>query len=480
MLTRRTLLPAAFCIAGLFAGACSDSTSPLDLRPAGPADPDWADWEASIPRQSGADFYLDPVTGDLDNPGTAAAPWPGLAEVLAADLVQRWVPDDYPYVDGAPLHLANPDAPVAVGDRLLLRDGDHGACTFMDAHNPDYLWIAAAAEATPVLQRLELIGVERLVVTGLTIRGQKSEEAGGTLLAITSHGWRGPCRRISVRDCLLTSTDDIAGWSADDWNTRAATAVSATGDYLALHRNTARNVNHGLLMSGTCILVDGNEVENFAGDGLRGIGNDQIFQYNTVRNCYDVNENHDDGFQSFSVNGQPPRERVVLRGNVIIGYTDPQQPYRGTLQGIGCFDGFYIDWVIENNLVVTDHWHGITLLGASGCRVVNNTVVDLNDTDPGPPWIMIGDHKDGRPSRSCLIRNNIARSISAGDGVRADHNLETTDLAAVFEDPAALDFRPLAGGPAVDTGSPDEAPAVDLAGNERPRGEGVDLGAYER
>ena len=47
----------------------------------------------------------------------------------------------------ATLVLVNPDAPVQPGDRLLLHDGDHGQCTLMDAHNPDYLLIAAAPGA---------------------------------------------------------------------------------------------------------------------------------------------------------------------------------------------------------------------------------------------------------------------------------------------------------------------------------------------
>jgi hypothetical protein len=466
------------CLA-LLAACCSDDD------PAAPEishDPPevWAAWELDIDPDGGADFHLDPDGGDLANPGTAEAPWPGLQEVLEAGYVQRWEPVSHPYEDGAELHLVNPDAPVAPGDRLLLHGGDHGRCTLMDAHNPDYLVIAAAPSESPTLQRLELIGVERCLVEGLTIVGEKSDELGGTILAITSHGWRGPCRYISVRDVELSSNVDITNWTATDWNERAATAVNAGGDYLALHRVTARNVNHGLMMGGDFILVSECEVENFCGDGMRGIGNDQLFEYNTVRNCYEVNDNHDDGFQSFSVNGAPPRERVTLRGNVIIGYTDPEQPYRGTLQGIGCFDGFYIDWVIENNLVATDHWHGITLMGADGCRVVNNTVVDLNDTDPGPPWIRIVDHKDGRPSVDCLIRNNIAGSIHDGDGVAADHNLATTDLEAVFVDPAARDYRLRDGSEAVDAGTTELAPLSDIEGTARPRGEGVDLGAFER
>ena len=46
---------------------------------------------------------------------------------------------------------------------------------------------------------------------------------------------------------------------------------------------------------------------------------------------------------------------MVLRGNTIINYEDPGQPHRGTLQGIGCFDGMFVDWVIENNVVIVDH-----------------------------------------------------------------------------------------------------------------------------
>jgi hypothetical protein len=227
------------------------------------------------------------------------------------------------------------------------------------------------------------------------------------------------------------------------------------------------------------MLVESNVVENFAGDGLRGLGNDQVFQYNTVKNCYDVNENHDDGFQSWSINDDPPRERVVLRGNTIINYTDPNQPFRGTLQGIGCFDGPYIDWVVENNLVAVDHWHGISLYGAVNSRIVNNTVLDLNNDSPGPPWSKFFDHKDGTPSENCIVRNNLSTSISNSGNDILDHNIIIENPQDFFVDPANLDFRLKEGGTAIDSGSPDLAPEVDIRGVSRSRGGRPDVGAYE-
>ena len=53
------------------------------------------------------------------------------------------------------------------------------------------------------------------------------------------------------------------------------------------------------------------------------------------------------------------------------------------MQGIGCFGGMYIDWAVENNVVIADHWHGITFARLRDSRIVNNTVLDPNQERPG-------------------------------------------------------------------------------------------------
>ena len=198
-------------------------------------------------------------------------------------------------------------------------------------------------------------------------------------------------------------------------------------------------------------------MDGFCGDGLRGLGDDEVFEYNLVKNARDVNADHRDGFQSWSVGtggvGTGVVRNITLRGNVIIGH-EPGVRFAGTLQGIGCFDGTYEGWVVENNVVLTDHWHGISFYGARNLRIANNTVLDLNAIDPGPPWIMVTAHKDGTPSRDTLVRNNLTTDLRvSGDNVLADGNLLLpADPAGFFVDLAHLDVRLAAGSPAIDRG----------------------------
>jgi hypothetical protein len=246
------------------------------------------------------------------------------------------------------------------------------------------------------------------------------------------------------------------------------------------------NVRHGIIVEteGENNLIEGNVVENFSGDGMRGLGNYNRFEYNTVMNCYDVDDNHDDGFQSYSRGpsgvGTGTVYGIELRGNTIINYLDPDQPLRGTLQGIGCFDGMFEDWVVENNVIITDHWHGITLLGATNCRIINNTVVDRNSASPGPPWISIEKDKDGTLSTGNSIRNNLTTSMNNDGGIGVvEYNITVGNYDTYFVDYANLDLRLKEGCPAIDAGTGTDAPSIDIDGNIRPQGGGWDVGAYE-
>jgi parallel beta-helix repeat protein len=320
-------------------------------------------------------------------------------------------------------------------------------------YNKNFIAIAAVEEHKPRFRRVHLRSSSHWALKGLYVSpefgtGKKPR----ALIDLESHGWRGPIHDILVEGCVLQSAEDTSRWSEAQWNELSCSGIEADGTRMTIRNNRLKNINFGISVSASHSLIEHNTVENFAGDGLRGLGDHCVFQYNLVKNCYDVNANHDDGFQSWTRGpkgvGSGEVAGIVLRGNTIINFEDPQQPHRGTLQGIGCFDGMFVDWIIENNVVIVDHYHGITLGGARNCRIVNNTVIDPNDNRPGPAAIRIGKHKNGTPSSGCTVRNNLTSALHVQSGQ-------------------------------VDAGAADLAPKADMAGTSRPEGRGVDIGAYE-
>lgn len=438
-------------------------------------------------RLIGADFFVDPIAGDMSNDGSFEAPWRTLQEVFEQNKIESLELQDHPYVPGIPLVVKNPGAPVKAGDTIYLRSGYHGEVHAVEYFNSDFITITNQAGHHPTMGRVEFRSGSRWMLEGVTISPELAPTyQPDTLIRFDSHGYTGPISHCVLHDCVAYSVWDASTWTLTDWNELACNGISVTGENIVVSGSSLKNVNFGISVTEAYCTIEDNVIENFSGDALRGLGDYCTFEHNTVMNCFDVNGNHDDGFQSWSVGpggvGTGTVYGVVLRGNTIINTMDENQPFRGTLQGIGCFDGFFEDWIVENNVVIVDHWHGITLLGAINCRIVNNTVIDGNpDETPGPPWIRIGDHKDGTPSQNCLERNNLSTSFNNDDGVDLDHNLTLAghEYDVYFLDAARHDLHLKSGCPAVDSGVGTGAPTQDRDGNPRPIGSDWDIGAYE-
>ena len=432
----------------------------------------------------GADFHVDPNGGSDTGDGSATRPWRSLQSVVDRQVeTKNW--ESLPYT-GKSLVTANAGAPVKAGDTIWLRSGDHGALTIVGAYNTAPVTVAAEVGATPRFTSVLVRSAQNWVLRGFSVSPTHgTSSAAGTLVVVENHGWSGPASDVVIDGFDVFTVPDERAWAtAADWNARSANGVTATGDRVTIRNCWVRNVNYGIAVTGRGSRVEHNTVDGFCGDGLRGLGDDEVFEYNLVKNARDVNADHRDGFQSWSVGpggvGTGVVRNITLRGNVIIGH-EPGVRFAGTLQGIGCFDGTFDGWIVENNVVLTDHWHGISFYGARNLRIVHNTVLDLNTVDPGPPWIMVTAHKDGTPSRDTLVRNNLTADLSvSGDTVVADGNLILPgNPEGFFVDLAHLDVHLAAGSPAIDRGVAGQSPAADADGIARPQGAGVDVGAYE-
>ncbi len=430
-------------------------------------------------------FFIDPVQGSIANDGTSDHPWSTLQQVLDSNKIETRMYQTEPVTPTTPLVPKNPGAPVKPGDTLVLRTGYHGRIFSSEYYNQDYITIMAQKGQTPKIASLELRSGCKWIVRGVTVSPSFAPAyVKKTLIDFSSHSWTGPSRDCVAEACTAYSVIDASSWTMQQWDTVSCNAANVPGNKTVIRNCYFKNVNFGISVTGDSCLIENNVVENFAGDGLRGLGDYCIFQYNTVKNCCAVNANHDDGFQSWSVGdsgvGSGVVYGIVLRGNTIINYENPGQPFRGTLQGIGCFDGMFEGWLVVNNVIMTDHWHGITLSGATNCVIINNTVVDLNTADPGPPWISIGDHKNGTMSTRCIVRNNLSTSFNiSSQGVTQDHNIKVTNYNDFFINYPAGNLHLKQGCAAIDSGSPDLAPTVDRDRNPRPQGTGIDIGAYE-
>ena len=416
------------------------------------------------------DLHLSP-TGTGGGDGSVDFPWPSLAEAAEAGLL-----------------------PLAGGVVCLL-PGHHGAPVLENLSPSSMLELRAwpefgAVVASLAFERVQLVTVDGLVVDGSTLVDPGQDQRGVFLV-------RGDLNTsdITLRGLLVESAVSSTSWTWQDWTDLAFSGIDFRGPAIHIEDSVVRNVHHALSVRGDGSTVVGNLIDNFGGDGIRGHGSGSLYEWNTVRDAYidEYEVQHDDGFQAYRLEGEDLRiADVVIRHNRFLLFTDPitqfvlDEELVGTLmQGIIVTDGYADGWIVENNLVVNAHAHGITLYGGRNCRVQGNTVVrhPAFVAETGP-WVRIADQtKSNHANFDNVIRNNLTTMLTPWDydsTSLVEANLEVEDPETEFMDAAGFDFTPALGSPAVDTGIATDLVSVDLAGAARLVGASVDVGAFER
>ncbi|MFW6146589.1 MAG: choice-of-anchor Q domain-containing protein [Planctomycetota bacterium] len=427
-----------------------------------------------------ATWYADPVNGSPAGDGSAANPWPSLEWIVDNNKIESMKPSAYPYVEGDPFEVRNAGAPVQPGDTLLLRSGDQGDVWIVGYFNTDWITLKADEGHTPILRHLIIRGGCKWRIDGVTISKEPYATPNTeTLMYFNSHGWHGPVSDCIIENSHLYSVADSSAWSAADWLAMApGTGISASGDRITVRNCTLENVQLGINANGDDCVVEYNTITGIAHDGLRSGADRILWQYNHLSDFVDVDGNHDDIIQLYR-GGDVPHVGVVIRGNTFDGRKIPGRPHTTSPQGIGCFDGPHVDCIVENNVVLTAHYHGISLYGARGCTIINNTVLDPSREYPA--WITVPNEI---ATSNNVIRNNLGYSIPDSDpatGRVSDHNIELTDTLSdqIFVDWPNGDVRLAPDSPAIDAGGADLAPDVDIDFVARPQGEAYDIGAYE-
>ena len=426
-------------------------------------------------------FYIDPVNGHNFGNGSLSDPWKTLEHVINNNKIESF---SYitPFDPNNPqLIIKNQDAPIKTGDTIMLYSGLHGNISIVNYINDLEILVKAVVNETPILKTLHLQGAKEWKFEGISISSEPyGDYINNKLVFLESHAWQGPVSNIEINNCEIYST--TTAWSdTTNWINKASDGIIIKGDLIKIENNNLQNIRFGISMRGDFIDVKNNTISNFSGDGIRLLGSNNVIESNLIKNCYAVDNNHDDGIQAFTTGGLIVNNNIINK-NIILNNEDANQSLLGDLQGIGCFDGPFYNWTVENNLISVNHWHGISLYGAINCNIINNTVIDPTpNIGSGPAWIKIADMTN-YPSTNCVVKNNTANSFQLTNSTISGNNsvlATTSDYANNFVDYVNNDFHLISTSVLIDQADNSVAPIEDLEGNPRPSGASSDIGAYE-
>ncbi len=379
--------------------------------------------------------YVDPAAGDAGD-GSKARPFGALSTALAKKK-------------------------IAAGDHVVVLPGDHGLVQVSKSTNPElasattWTWFDFQPGATA--KGLSIGDMAFWLVTGAEVSANRAATKSALYTVTASHD-------VVLLDAHLYTVKDSKAWTAKEWIETAADGVFLrNGACLSVARTKILNTRFGvaILSDGKArpatsmkVLIQGNEIANFSGDGVRPIASDVILRDNYVHDVYvndaDGDANHDDGVQMWALDGAT-YDNILIERNWIQETTDAKRPLQNDLQGISQFDGVSTHIVVRDNVVLAGAYHGIALYGCQDSAIDHNTVANPG-SNGNKLWVGVFDLKDGTPSKNLTVTDNAATTFSFSaktTGFVNTNNVAVPDPVATYTkfDKAGLviDLTPRAG-----------------------------------
>jgi hypothetical protein len=377
---------------------------------------------------------------------------------------------------------------VMSGDRIVLGTGSYGKL-WLNGYNFDPpVQIFSNNGSMVHFESIKVGNSSGLEFGGLFVWPLSPNPKKGPLIATSSSTDRITFAKMDVRG-RSDANETFLNWSVRDWTkTWRSSGIELRGSNNVIEDSKISATAFAITLRGAGSKALRNRVNGFSGDGIRVLGDNSIVSNNIIENCFNVDSNHDDGIQSWAPKDVAVSERRIfnlrLDGNKIFEWSENQQhPLRCRLQGIGFFDGMFYGAEIVNNLVVVDHYHGISIYGAVQSRVLNNTVVHTHATGVKSPAIRLNDHKKGYKSNRNVFANNIAMGyINESSDILAfsvGRNASIRYPNRVFRDIKLGDYRLRSKSDLNNTANSEFAPEFDINGRSRTSEVNPDYGAFE-
>lgn len=236
--------------------------------------------------------------------------------------------------------------------------------------------------------------------TNLCISGADRIEVTGTASAVNIDPMR-PMVAINGEQCVVEglrvySAANVDHWQPSDWLTQARNGITLSGESCCAHFNDVFNVRTGIQVRSVHGQANGNTVTHFYEDGMRALADHVTLARNHIMFAQNTNKDaiHSDAIQMWNVTAATPNTGVLEGVSILQNYiwNRSDNPGSRLMQGIGCFDGAMRDAKIIGNLVMTDHFHGITL-GVAQNSVIKENFVFSTRPEVAQSWIKIGTNK---------------------------------------------------------------------------------------
>lgn len=319
--------------------------------------------------------------------------------------------------------LMNALASATGGDTIELAGGDYGQ---LDLITFQTFGIKAIYDSPVTItsadteNRASFSGMDLREVKNLTFDNVifDSDHSGGTL-------WVAPFRilnseGITIRNSLFQG--ELASGTGDPTIDGFATGkglVIEGGSGIVIENNEFTTWHRALTVGDSIdVEIVGNEVHSIRSDGMNFVGvNNVLIEDNYFHDFQTSVESsdHADMIQFWTTGTTVPSTDIIIRGNTLDvgdGGTTQSIFIRNEMvdRGLAGEEMFYQNIFIEENVILNNHTHGITVGETDGLIIRNNTVLDANASilsSVATPKINISSL-----SKNVVIEQNVSAAIN--------------------------------------------------------------------
>lgn len=307
-----------------------------------------------------------------------------IATALLSPAVRRAGAAEVGITDAA--GLAKALAAAAGGETFRLAPGDYGRLELLAHRSPNLdfprpVTLVSADPADPaIFTSADLRGVGNLVLDGIRF---DYRYAPGHKIHYRPFDFRA-CHNLTIRNSLFDG-DVARGVSPNDDGLGWAFGLSLGGGQdIAILNNRVKDFVRGMVFGGARnVVVAGNKVSGIRLDAMNFVAMQNIrIEGNHIHGFRrpKVKPGHSDMIQFWTNGSETPSTGITIRGNLLLagdGNSTQSIFMRNDLvdRGLAGAEMFFRDVLIEENVILNGHLHGITLGESNGAIIRRNTLL---------------------------------------------------------------------------------------------------------